>query len=30
MQAQGIKDCLDKPVIMSDLANTVRRVLDEP
>jgi CheY-like chemotaxis protein len=29
MKAQGIKDCLDKPVIMSDLADTVRRVLDE-
>ena len=30
MKTQGIKACLDKPVIMSDLADTVRRVLDEP
>jgi signal transduction histidine kinase len=28
MAEQGIMDCLDKPVIMSDLATTVRRVLD--
>ncbi len=30
MTELGIMDCLDKPVIMSDLANTVRRVLDWP
>ncbi|MGD8367591.1 MAG: response regulator [Desulfobacterales bacterium] len=28
MTELGIMDCLDKPVIMSDLATTVRRVLD--
>ncbi len=26
----GVKDCLDKPVIMRDLALTVRKVLDSP
>ena len=28
LSAIGVQDCLDKPVIMSDLALTVRRVLD--
>jgi signal transduction histidine kinase/CheY-like chemotaxis protein len=28
LSAIGVEDCLDKPVIMSDLALTVRRVLD--